>query len=67
MTSYFYHVFDIRPSIKKIIGLFVCLIVFKANFNNTSVISWQSIYWWRKPEDPEKTIDLLQVTDNFIT
>jgi hypothetical protein len=20
-------------------------------------------YWWRKPEDPEKTIDLLQVTD----
>jgi hypothetical protein len=23
-------------------------------------------YWWRKPEDPEKTIDLPQVTDkNF--
>ena len=20
-------------------------------------------YWWRKPEDPEKTTDLLQVTD----
>jgi hypothetical protein len=23
--------------------------------------------WWRKPEDPEKTTDLTQVTDNFIT
>ena len=22
-------------------------------------------YWWRKPEDPEKTTDLPQVTDNF--
>jgi len=22
-------------------------------------------YWWRKPEDPEKTSDLPQVTDKF--
>jgi hypothetical protein len=22
-------------------------------------------YWWRKPEDPEKTTDLLQVTDKL--
>ena len=22
-------------------------------------------YWWRKPEDPEKTIDLSQVTDKL--
>ena len=22
-------------------------------------------YWWRKPEDPEKTTDLSQVTDKF--
>ena len=22
-------------------------------------------YWWRKPEDPEKPIDLLQVTDKL--
>jgi hypothetical protein len=22
-------------------------------------------YWWRKPEDPEKTTDLSQVTDNL--
>ena len=24
-------------------------------------------YWWRKPEYPEKTSDLSQVIDNFIT
>jgi hypothetical protein len=24
-------------------------------------------YWWRKPEFPEKTSDLPQVTKNFIT
>jgi hypothetical protein len=24
-------------------------------------------YWWRKPEYQEKTTDLSQVTDNFIT
>jgi hypothetical protein len=23
------------------------------------------IYWWRKPEDPEKTIDLSQITDTL--
>ena len=23
------------------------------------------IYWWRKPEDPEKTTNLSQVTDKF--
>ena len=41
---------------------FVCLIVFNATFNNISVISY---YWWRKPENPEKTTDLLQVTDKL--
>jgi hypothetical protein len=24
-------------------------------------------YWWSKPEYPEKTTDLSQVTDNFFT
>jgi hypothetical protein len=28
-----------------------------------SVIVW--FYWWRKPEDPVKTTDLSQVTDNL--
>ena len=34
--------------------------VFNATFNNISVISWQ-----RKPEYPEKTTDLPQVTDKL--
>ena len=36
-----------------------------ASFNNISVISWQSVYWWRKPEYPENTT-VLSLTD-FIT
>jgi hypothetical protein len=32
-------------------------LVFNATFNNISVISWLSVYWWRKPENPEKTKD----------
>jgi hypothetical protein len=38
-------------------GLWV--MVFNATFNTISVISF---YWWRKPEYPEKTTDLSQVT-----
>ena len=34
--------------------------VFKATFNNISLISW-----WRKPEYSEKTTDLPQVTDKI--
>jgi hypothetical protein len=37
--------------------------VFNVTFNNISVISWRQFYWWRKPEYPEKTTDLSQVTD----
>ena len=39
--------------------------VFSATFNNMSVISWSSVYWWLKPENPEKTTDLSQVTDTL--
>ena len=34
-------------------------------FNNISVISWQSVLLWRKPEYPEKTTDLSQVNDKL--
>ena len=40
----------------------VGLMVFNATFNNISVISWRQFYWWWKPEYPEKTTDLSQVT-----
>ena len=43
---------------------FVCLMLFNATFNNISVISGGQFYW-RKLENPEKTTDLSQVTDNF--
>ena len=39
--------------------------VFNATFNNISVYHGSQIYWWRKPEDPEKTTDLSQVTDKL--
>jgi len=44
---------------------YVCLMVFNATFNNISVISGSQFYRWRKPEDPEKTTDLSQVTDKL--
>jgi hypothetical protein len=39
--------------------------VFNATFNNISVISWQSVLLVEKPECPEKTTDLSQVTDKL--
>ena len=41
----------------------VWFMVFNATFNNISVISWRPVYWWRKPEQSEKTTDLSQVSD----
>jgi hypothetical protein len=41
----------------------VKVMVLDDTFNNNSVISWRSVYWWRKLKNPEKTSDLLQVTD----
>ena len=35
------------------------------DFNNILVISWWSVYWWKKLEDLEKSTDLLQVTDKL--
>jgi hypothetical protein len=36
-----------------------------ATFNNISVYRGSQFYWWRKPEYPEKTTDLMQVTDKL--
>jgi hypothetical protein len=40
--------------------------VFNATFNNISVISWWSLFLVEKPEYPEKTTDLSQVTDKLV-
>ena len=37
--------------------------VLSTSFNNITSISWDHVYWWRKPEYPEKTTNLSQVTD----
>ena len=41
--------------------------VLNATFNNISVTVYRGgqIYWWSKPEYPEKTADLLQDTDKL--
>ena len=43
------------------------VMVFNATFNTISVISWQSVLLvdWRKPENPVKATDLVQVTDKL--
>jgi hypothetical protein len=39
--------------------------VFNAPFNNILVISWPSVLLVEKPEYPEKTTDMWQVTDKL--
>jgi hypothetical protein len=39
--------------------------VFIDTFNNIQLYRGSQVYWWRKPEYPEKTIDLFQVTVKF--
>ena len=40
----------------------VRVMVFNATFNPFSAILCGQLFWWRKPEYPEKTNDLRQVT-----
>jgi len=48
------------------IGFWVGLWSFDSTFNNISVISWQSVLLVEeKPEYPEKTTNLSQVTDEL--
>ena len=41
--------------------------VFNVTFNNISVQLYRGcqFYWWRKPECPEKTTDMSQVTEKL--
>ena len=48
-----------------IVGWLFGFMVFNANFNNISVISWRSVLLVEETGVPEKPIDLSQVTDKF--
>ena len=49
-------------TIFRLVGWFM---VFNATFNNISIMLWLSVLLWRKPEYPEKTTDLSQITDKL--
>ena len=46
-------------------GLFVCLLMFNATFNNISVKSRRSVLLVEETDDSEKTTELSQVTDKL--
>ena len=68
-TNVFLYKTDFTIYTNNKVGWFGWFIVFKATFNNISVISWWSVFYsWSKLEYPEKTINLSKVTEkNFNT
>jgi hypothetical protein len=49
----------------RIMWLCIMIMVFNATLNDISLYRGAQFYWWTKPEDPEKTTDLSQVTDRL--
>ena len=54
-----------RIQISQIIGLVLGLWCLMALSTIFQLYRCGQVYWWRKPEYPEKTNDLMQVTDKL--
>ena len=59
------NLFKKKRSIQTQLSIRLGFMLFNATFNNISVMSWPSVYWWRKLEFPEKTTNLSNVTDKL--
>ena len=55
---------DLTQSFTYIWVWLICFMVFNATFI-FQLYHGSQFYWWRKPEYPEKTTDLSQVTDKL--
>ena len=42
------------------------VVVFSTTFDNSSVVSWMSVNWWRRLEYPEKSTDQRKWLTDFI-
>ena len=57
-------------AIGALLVVYACIygvVMFSTTFDNSSVVSWMSVNWWRRLEYPEKSTDQPQVADRLYT